>query len=385
MSRKRIARTGPRSLLQTSDTPAARRVLLVAGVVLLSAGLLLPLLDDDSTDDALVDEAVERAARLNASLGAGGERNPTEETEFDRLVAGIDPADVPTPAPVRFDGADFHVVKGVTLEYLTWFFETVGYTADRLDTGERVIVPPVVALSIQPGWADDISVPLKKSMFYRVLLPLVLLENEAVLAERERLETYRRKRLNRAPITPGEHAEARELAVRYGVLPADSQAALGMNALRELLRRVDAVPPSLALGQAAYESGYGTSRFATAGNALFGQWAWDEEAMQPEQQREALGEYGIRAFDAPIESVRAYLFNLNTHRVYDDFRRERERQRAGAEGASVFDGIALAETLQAYSERRQAYVDDLQGIMRFNGLDRADGLKLVPGDPVYFE
>jgi uncharacterized FlgJ-related protein len=374
----------PRTLLETSDTPASRRVLLVVGLALLATGLLLPLFDDEP-DDASIAAAKARAERLQESLVEDAAINPPEPTEFDRLVADMDAAQAPAPAPARLDGAEFDVVTGVTLEYLTWFFEAVGYTAERVDAGERVVVPPLVALSIQPGWADDISVPLKKSVFYRVVLPLVLLENEAVLGERKRLEIYRKKRLNRAPISPDEHAEARSLAVRYGVLPAGSQAALDREALSELLRRVDAVPPSLALGQAAYESGYGTSRFATTGNALFGQWTWDASAMQPEEQREALGDYGIRAFDAPIDSVRAYLFNLNTHRAYEAFRRERERQRDGAEGRAVFDGLSLAETLLEYSERREAYVEDLQGIMRVNGLGRADDLHLVPGDPVYFE
>ncbi len=385
MNRRSTPPHRSRTLFETSDTPTSRRVLLIVGTVLLAAGLLMPLFDGDPTDDASVNDATERAERLHESLVEDAEINPTEPTEFDRLVAGIDTSGAPLPAPVRVDGAEFDVVKGVTLEYLTWFFDAVGYTAEQVDAGERNVVPPVVALSIQPGWADDISVPLKKSVFYRVVLPLVLLENEAVLEDRERLEDYRKKQLNRAPITAEEHEEARSLAVRYQVLPADSQAALDREALSELLRRVDAVPPSLALGQAAYESGYGTSRFATTGNALFGQWAWDDSAMKPQEQRQAKGNYGVRAFESPIDSVRAYLFNLNTHRVYDDFRRERERQRAGAEGRKVFDGLALAGTLLEYSERRQAYVDDLQGIMRFNGLERADDLSLVPGDPVYFE
>ena len=385
MNRRPTRTRRPRTLLETSDTPVSRRVLLVVAVLLLAAGVLLPLLDGERTENAPVAEVTERAGRLHETLVEAAEINPPEPTEFDRLVAAIDASQAPPPAPVRIDAAEFDVITGVTLEFLTWFFESVGYTAEQIDAGERVVVPPVVALSIQSGWADDISVPLKKSVFYRVLLPLVLLENEAVLEERERLERYRSKRLNRAPIAPDEHAEARALAVRYGVLPADSQAALDRQALAELLRRVDAVPPSLALGQAAYESGYGTSRFATTGNALFGQWAWDESAIKPENQREALGDYGVRAFDAPIHSVRAYLFNLNTHRVYEPFRRERERQRAGAKGRPVFDGLALAATLTQYSERREAYVEDLQGIMQFNGLERADALRLIPGDPVYFE
>lgn len=385
MNRRPPSDHRPRTLLQTSDTPVSRRVLFVIGSLLLISGLLLSLLDDDPTGDAAVAEVTARAERVHDSLVADTEINPPDSTEFDRLVAGLDPAQAPGPAPARVDGAQFDVVTGVTLEYLTWFFDAVGYTVERVEAGERVVVPPLVALSIQPGWADDISVPLKKSVFYRVLLPLVLLENEAVLEERAHLETYRRKRLNRDPILPEEHARARSLAVRYGVLPADSEAALDSEALTRLLRRVDAVPPSLALGQAAYESGYGTSRFATTGNALFGQWAWDTSAMQPEAQRESLGSYGVRAFETPIDSVRAYLFNLNTHRAYEAFRRERERQRAGARGRTVFDGIALAGTLQEYSERREAYVDDLQGIMRFNRLGRADDLRLMPGDPVYFE
>ncbi|MEE4173432.1 MAG: glucosaminidase domain-containing protein [Xanthomonadales bacterium] len=373
------------TLLQTTDTPVSRRLLLVAGVLLLGAGLLLPLFQKETRKETATADAVLRAENLHETLAQDAEINPPEPTEFDRLVAGIDLSAAPQPAPERLDHPEFDVVQGVTLDYLTWFFEAVGYTAEQIEQGEAVVVPPVVALSIQPGWADGISVPLKKSVFYRAVLPLVLLENEAVLNDRERLESYRRKRLNRAPISPAEHEDARSLAVRYGVLPADSQASLEPGDLEELLRRVDTVPPSLALGQAAYESGYGTSRFATTGNALFGQWAWDDSALRPENQRESLGSYGVRAFDSPIESVRAYLFNLNTHRVYEDFRRQRERQRAGKPGPIEFDGLALAGTLQEYSERRQAYVDDLQGIMRFNGLDRADGLRLVPGDPVYFE
>ena len=98
--------------------------------------------------------------------------------------------------------------------------------------------------------------------------------------------------------------------------------------LEELLIRVDVIPVSLALGQAAYESGYATSRFAGLGNALYGQWSWGGKGMKPDQQRRSEhGDYRIRGFEAPQASVIAYTINLNTHFAYEGFRDKRAELR----------------------------------------------------------
>ncbi|MGI2103199.1 glucosaminidase domain-containing protein [Shewanella oncorhynchi] len=87
-----------------------------------------------------------------------------------------------------------------------------------------------------------------------------------------------------------------------------------------LLERVDILPPSLVLAQAAKESGWGTSRFAREGNALFGQWDFKGNGMEPRQKRQGLGNYGLARFDTPFASVEGYLLNLNTHNAYQKMR-----------------------------------------------------------------
>jgi len=368
-------------LLSTSDSAASRRILLVLGVLMLATGLVWTWLDS-APGPIAVEDAVTDVERIEATRPP--DTPSPAPSEFEARVAGLDLNAAPEPLPERVTDEDYLLYVNTTRAFLLWFFDAVGYTADQVDDSATSVVPPVVLLNIPAGWAEDTSVSLKKSLFYRTLLPLVLLENEAVLAERASLEAYRKQRLNRAPISREAHAAARALAVRYGVIAADAAETLDEADLAELLRRVDAVPPSLALGQAAYESGYATSRFAHEGNALFGQWDWGADALKPGKPRPEKGDYGIRAFPYPLDSVRAYLRNLNTHRAYAAFRALRERQRDGREGRVTFDGHALAATLTAYSERGAEYTQTLQGMIRHNRLERADGLRLLEGDPVYF-
>jgi uncharacterized FlgJ-related protein len=135
------------------------------------------------------------------------------------------------------------------------------------------------------------------------------------------------------------------------------------------LYKLDIVPAGLALGQAAYESGYGTSRFAAQGNALFGQWTFGGEGIVPEQQREHLGDHRIASYRWPFDSLRAYVINLNSHPAYEEFRRIRSQLR---EEGKPLSSLAMADGLTSYSERGQAYVDTLKSIIRVNNLDRAD-------------
>jgi Bax protein len=132
---------------------------------------------------------------------------------------------------------------------------------------------------------------------------------------------------------------------------------------------MDIVPPSLAIAQAAIESGWGQSRFATNGNALFGQRTTNpDRGMRPAALPETTT-VRVAAFGRPIESVRSYIHNLNTYPAYQAFRDRRAAlRRSGGES----DGLTLAGTLVAYSTRGQAYVRDLQSIIRANRLAAFD-------------
>ena len=155
---------------------------------------------------------------------------------------------------------------------------------------------------------------------------------------------------------------------------------LDSQGIDRLLTRVDIVPPSLAMGQCVEESGWGTSRFAAEGNALFGQWTWSEDGIKPETQRATLGDHRIAAFETPLLAVMAYMHNLNTHPAYEELRARRAEIRKNGERLS---GRELARTLSQYSERGEAYIETLHSIMDVNRLDPADDAYLSDG-PVYY-
>jgi uncharacterized FlgJ-related protein len=215
----------------------------------------------------------------------------------------------------------------------------------------------------------------KKEVFYRFMLPLVLHANEMVMSRREGLLRAQRELQSGDGLSADSLALLRRLALLLPGFDEASAAALGADdpdwpgRIDELLHRVDIVPPGLALGQAAYESGYATSRFAVQGNALFGQWTYGGDGIKPQEQRASKGDHRIKAFDWPFDSVRGYYINLMSHRAYEDFRRLRAELRAAGK---PLDSLVLADGLLSYSERGQAYVDTLKGIIRANALDVAD-------------
>ena len=247
--------------------------------------------------------------------------------------------------------------------------------------------PYALFTAINPSWAEvskTLQVERKKQLFYRFLLPLVLHANKMVRDRRAQVLEIQRK------VIAGEALDEQQLALlRHGlvtlrVTDADTAATVTAQTpelggyFEQLLYRLDEFPPGLALGQAAYESGYGTSRFALAGNALFGQWTWGDEGIKPQQQRTGShGNHRIAAYDWPFDSVRSYFINLMSHPSYEDLRRLRAELRASGE---PLDSLVMADGLIKYSERGQVYVDELKAMIRRNGLDRADHVELRDED-----
>jgi len=243
---------------------------------------------------------------------------------------------------------------------------------------DQLTAPNALITGIPATWrktSATLTVADKKEVFYRVMLPLILHANDMVLRRRQELQSGADKLAAGGELSAAELDTLREFAVLLRVHSLEAAAQIPASGVEtsavitELLYKLDIIPAGLALGQAAYESGYGTSRFAAEGNALFGQWTFGGKGLKPEQQRQELGDHRIAAFDWPFDSIRAYFINLMSHPAYDAFRKLRAERRAAG---LPLTSLALADGLISYSERGQDYVDTLKGIIRVNKLEVAD-------------
>jgi Bax protein len=227
-------------------------------------------------------------------------------------------------------------------------------------------VPRIFLARVPDGLADVTHATQRKGVFLRVMLPLILEANERVQQQRAQLLVIDAKLAAGHTLTQEQQQRLEAIAAEYETDP---------DRIDLLLRRVDAVPPSLALAQAAIESGWGTSRFVVEGNAVFGQWTWDDEGLVP-LGREDGKSHKIKSFQQLMDSVRAYVHNLNTHTAYREFRERRLMLRS--EGKHL-TGMALVPTLASYSELKGRYLDLLRSIITANELQPLDGARLRDG------
>ena len=222
-----------------------------------------------------------------------------------------------------------------------------------------VTVPSKFARHI-PAKHFEMTGDIQKESFIKLVLPLILAANEELLQRREAVQ---------AAVQANDRDTLDQWAVLYRI---DSEDFDDVGLAERLLRRVDTIPVALALAQAAVESGWGTSRFARQGNALFGQWAWTESAglrpLAASNDRAV-----VRSFGSLLESVRAYMHNLNTHQNYKRFREARYRLKPQAEEVKA---SRLATYLDSYAEIGQAYVKKLLAVMTSNDFDQYAEAKL---------
>ncbi len=296
----------------------------------------------------------------------------------DTASAAPAPAAQPKPA-AKPKPASINVPEVVVLasEDLIPWLEDEGWWGGKLHA-DQLDVPYLMVAAIKPSWqvnAQKLPVDQKKEVFYRFMLPLVLHANQMVMTRREILLRAQGELASGGGLTADSLDWLRRMVRILPGFDEDTAAALQADdpelpaLVDDLLYRIDVIPPGLALGQAAYESGYGTSRFAVEGNALYGQWTYGGDGLKPKEQRASKGDHRIKAFDWPFDSVRGYFINLMSHRAYEDFRRLRAEMRAAGQ---PLESLTLADGLLSYSERGQEYVDTLKGIIRANGLDVAD-------------
>lgn len=245
-------------------------------------------------------------------------------------------------------------------------------------SGQKV---PNLAPARVPEETNPRSLVQKKRAFLQGLLPYILRENVNIREDRQRVMGIQRA-LQTGDLKFSHLRDMERLAERYRVDSAqrthtDSEP----SALVEvLLRRVDEIPPSLALAQGAIESAWGTSRFAKLGNNLFGQWVFSSKGIIPLGRPEGEN-YSLARFEDLGEAVEAYIRNLNTLWAYGEFRRTRLEMRVRGE---PLDPIRLASGLKPYSARGDEYVRDVRRIIRSNRLTRYDGKSLAGiGDAVW--
>ena len=238
-------------------------------------------------------------------------------------------------------------------------FEDTEYKLD--DVRQKKLVKPV-ALTLLPAEIKMIeNTKKRKEFFIQIVLPLILKENDNIRLDRKTLFNI----INKSNNTKIEKKWLKNKFKQYGIPSKD---------LSILKIRMDEIPVSLAIAQAAKETGWGTSRFAQEGNALFGQWTWSGEGLKPKEADENKG-HKVMKFNVLQASVRAYQRNLNTHSSYENFRLARAQLR---DSKRPLDSILLSEFLKNYAETGNQYVEVLQKIIKQNNLKDFDDAKLLP-------
>ena len=238
-------------------------------------------------------------------------------------------------------------------------FEDTDYNLK--DVRKKKLVKPI-ALTLLPQEIKMIeNTKKRKEFFIQIVLPLIIKENNNIRLDRKTLFSI----INKSNNTKAEKQWLEKKYKQYGVSSGD---------LSTLKIRMDEIPVSLAIAQAAKETGWGTSRFAQEGNALFGQWTWSGEGLKPKDADEGKG-HKVMKFNVLQASVRAYQRNLNTHRTYREFRKARAELR---DLNKPLDSMQLSKYLNKYAETGNQYVEVLQKIIEQNNLKDFDDAKLLP-------
>ena len=237
-------------------------------------------------------------------------------------------------------------------------FEDVEYDLNKVRFEKTV--QPIYFTQFPKDLNEIQSVKLKKETFIKIVLPLIVAENEKILDDKYTLKKIISKKFT----TDQEKQWLRQKFLEYKVKKGN---------VEELEIRMDIIPASIALAQAAKESGWGTSRFALEGNAIFGQWTWNGKGIEP-LLKDKSKNHKILRFPILRASVKAYKNNLNTHKSYIKFREKRKSLR---NKNKKIHGLELAKTLGNYAETGSEYTKILAQIIIQNRLMDFEPVRLA--------
>lgn len=218
----------------------------------------------------------------------------------------------------------------------------------------------VLAGTKVPDFSQYKDIKQKKIAFFEFMLPHIQKSNAEIIKTRKFLQALSPKELSK------QQPYLIALAKRYRVSPKDKTL---LEIKKALLKKVDVIPPSLALAQAANESAWGTSRFARKASNFYGQWCFTKGCGLVPSQRSSGKGHEVRKFDSAYASVKSYIHNLNTQPAYVQLREIRYKKREKKQRAT---GLELVAGLEKYSERKHEYVKELSSMIRFNKLSRYD-------------
>ncbi len=238
-------------------------------------------------------------------------------------------------------------------------FEDLGYDLKGVRAGQKV--KPIYLTKLPKDLNKLGSTKQRRDLFIKIILPLILDENNKITEDRKKLFYILSKSFN----TVGERVWLKRRFKEYKIEDQD---------LSKLKMRMDIIPVSIAIAQAANESGWGTSRFALEGNALFGQWTWSKKGISP-KNKDPNKTHKVLQFQILKASVRAYKNNLNTHNAYREFREARAQLR---EEDKKINGLELTKYLEKYASIGEKYVRILEDIIEKNSLTDFDEANLLP-------
>ena len=237
-------------------------------------------------------------------------------------------------------------------------FEDVEYDLKQVRYQKKV--KPIYFTQFPKDLDEIKDTQLKKETFIKIVLPLVVAENDKILNDRMKLKKIVSKKMT----SDKEKLWLRQKLREYKVKNSD---------MKELQKRMDIIPVSIALAQASKESGWGTSRFALEGNAIFGQWTWTGQGIEPLNKGKHEG-HKILRFPILRASVKAYKNNLNTHKVYSEFREKRSKLR---KRNRKIKGTELTDTLDKYAQTGKEYTKILEQIINQNDLSDFETVRLT--------
>lgn len=254
--------------------------------------------------------------------------------------------------------------QGVKVDYISQssemieIFNKYEFSIENLFSSDSANL--IIFSSLPDDFMDIQPVVDRKNLFINTLIPIIYSENLRILSERKKILDWWRE-------SDGENF-SRDFWPQWLFELSEKYESNDSN-LGNLLIKVDIVPISLALAQAAIESGWGTSRYSREGNAIYGQYTFDEKKGLKPLKRDANKKFFVRKFANLSESTKSYLKNINTHAAYANFREERKKLRMSGEKLS---GQILSSFLSSYSERKQDYIKDVKEIMRTNNFRKYD-------------
>ena len=237
-------------------------------------------------------------------------------------------------------------------------FQDLGYDLKGIRAGAKV--KPIYLTKLPKDLNTLGNTKQKRELFIKIILPLILDENLKITEDREKLFKILSKNFN----TVGERVWLKRRFKQYKIEDGD---------LAKLKMRMDIIPVSIAIAQAANESGWGTSRFALEGNALFGQWTWSKKGISP-KKKDKNKTHKVLQFQVLKASVKAYKNNLNTHNAYKEFREARAQLR---QDNKEIIGTELTKYLERYASIGEKYILILDDIIRKNSLTDFDTADLL--------